>query len=76
VRCAWLASIAPITHRDDELRAAIKRVHDASFDLYGTRKVWHQLRRERVAVVKCTVERLMRSMGLPHQAWAVPPPAA
>lgn len=50
--------------RDDELREAIKRVHDASFGLYGTRKVWHQLRREGVAVAKCTVERLMRAMGL------------
>ncbi len=50
--------------RDDELCEAIKRVHDASFGLYGTRKVWHQLRREGVAVAKCTVERLMRTMGL------------
>jgi putative transposase len=50
--------------RDDEVKAAIKRVHDASFGLYGTRKVWHQLRREGAAVAKCTVERLMRTMGL------------
>ena len=50
--------------RDDELREAIKRVHDASYGHYGTRKVWHQLRREGVAVAKCTVERLMRAMGL------------
>ena len=64
VRCAGLASIAPITRRDDELREAIKRVHDASSGLYGTRKVWHQLRRDGVAVARCTVERLMRSMGL------------
>ncbi len=32
--------------RDDEIRRAISRVHEASFGLYGTRKVWHQLRRE------------------------------
>ena len=38
--------------------------HDASFGLYGTRKVWHQLRREGIKVARCTVERLMRSMGL------------
>jgi transposase InsO family protein len=50
--------------RDDEMREAIKRVHDASFGLYGTRKVWHQLRREGVAIAKCTVERLMSVMGL------------
>jgi putative transposase len=50
--------------RDDEIRAQISRVHDASFGLYGTRKVWHQLRREGITVAKCTVERLMRAMGL------------
>src|SRR5690606_18134296 len=39
-------------------------VHEASFGLYGTRKVWHQLRREGIAIAKCTVERLMSAMGL------------
>ena len=32
--------------------------------LYGARKVWLQLRREGVEVARCTVERLMREMGL------------
>jgi hypothetical protein len=32
------------------MRAQIKRVHDASFGLYRTRKVWHQLRREGVVI--------------------------
>lgn len=50
--------------RDDEIREQIKRVHDASFGLYGSRKVWHQMRRGGVEVAKCTVERLMRAMGL------------
>ena len=50
--------------RDDKMCEAIVRVHDASFGLYGTRKVWHQLRREGIEVTKCTVERLMRTMGL------------
>ncbi len=50
--------------RDDLLRAQIERAHAASFGLYGTRKIWHQLRRERTKVAKCTVERLMRAMGL------------
>ena len=31
---------------------------------HGVRKVWRQLRREGVAVARCTVERLMRAMGL------------
>ena len=50
--------------RDDVIRGNISRVHEASFGLYGTRKVWHQLRRERIKVAKCTVDRLMRAMGL------------
>ena len=50
--------------RDDEIREEIKRVHAASFGLYGWRKVWHQLHREGIQVAKCTVERLMRAMRL------------
>lgn len=50
--------------RDDAIMQEIARVHEASFGLYGTRKVWHQLRREGFAVAKCTVERLMQAMGL------------
>ena len=50
--------------RDGELRAEIGRVHAANFGVYGARKVWRQLGREEIAVARCTVERLMRSMGL------------
>lgn len=50
--------------RDEELRVQIERVHAASFGLYGSRKIWHQMRREGIKVAKCTVERLMRTMGL------------
>ncbi|TDW59533.1 transposase InsO family protein [Novosphingobium sp. PhB55] len=50
--------------RDDEMRENIKRVHENSYGLYGSRKVWHQLRREGIPVAKCTVERLMHVMGL------------
>jgi transposase InsO family protein len=50
--------------RDDELRVAIQRVYDANFQVYGPRKVWRQLRREGYQVARCTVERLMRAMGL------------
>jgi len=50
--------------RDDELKEQIGRVHEASFGLYGSRKVWRQLKREGIKVAKCTVERLMRAMGL------------
>ena len=50
--------------RDDEIRQEIRRVHEASFGLYGSRKVWHQLHREGIQVAKCTMERLMRVMRL------------
>ena len=42
----------------------IRRVFAANFSVYGARKVWRQLRREGFAVARCTVERLMRIMGL------------
>ena len=45
-------------------RSEIQRVWGANFQVYGARKVWHQLRREGFTLARCTVERLMRSMGL------------
>jgi transposase InsO family protein len=50
--------------RDEELRAKIRRVHEENFGVYGAEKVWRQLKREGVEVARCTVERLMRGMGL------------
>ena len=50
--------------RDAELRGEIARVHAENFGVYGARKVWRQLRREGFEVARCTVERLMRAMGL------------
>jgi putative transposase len=53
--------------RDTQLQAEIRRVHtdpDRGRGVYGARKVWHQLRRDGVAVARCTVERLMRAAGL------------
>jgi putative transposase len=50
--------------RDDDLRGEIQRVYDTNFRVYGPRKVWRQLRREGHNVARCTVERLMREMGL------------
>ena len=55
----------PRAVRDDSLREQIRRVWTESFDgVYGGMKVWRQLRREGVAVARCTVERLMRKMSL------------
>ena len=50
--------------RDEALRSEIARVHAENFGVYGARKVWRQLRREGIEVARCTVERLMRAMGL------------
>jgi putative transposase len=50
--------------RDEALKAEIARVHADNFGVYGARKVWRQLHREGIAVARCTVERLMRGLGL------------
>jgi len=50
--------------RDEKVSEEIRRVFDANFQVYGARKVWHQLLREGIQVARCTVERLMREMGL------------
>jgi transposase InsO family protein len=50
--------------RDAVLLGDIERVYTQHHEVYGARKVWHQLRREGIAVARCTVERLMRAAGL------------
>jgi transposase InsO family protein len=50
--------------RDAGLREQIERVWKENLGVYGVRKVWRQLKREKVDVARCTVARLMRQMGL------------
>ena len=50
--------------RDERLKAEIARVHAENFGVYGAPKVWAQLNREGHTVARCTVERLMRDLGL------------
>jgi transposase InsO family protein len=50
--------------RDAGLRPEIRRVFHENFQVYGVRKVWKQLRREGFEVARCTVARLMKTMGL------------
>lgn len=51
--------------RQDRLAmTAIKQVFEGSRGRYGARKVWHQLRRNGHDIARCTVERLMKVMGL------------
>jgi putative transposase len=54
--------------RDEELKPRIARAHAANYGVYGARKVWLTLNRQRPAdappIARCTVERLMRELGL------------
>jgi putative transposase len=50
--------------RDEELSREVKRVHEENYAVYGAKKVWRQLAREGVETARCTVERLMRALGL------------
>ena len=58
------AKLPARARRDAALAVEIRRVFEANFHVYGVRKVWRQLGREGIAVARCTVERLMRAMGL------------
>src|SRR4051812_28445854 len=58
------AKASPRTRHDLVLMEQIRRVHAANFGVYGARKIWRQLAREGIAVARCTVERLMRQIGL------------
>jgi putative transposase len=52
------------TQRDRELMPEIERVFAENFAVYGTRKVWRQLHREGFDTARCSVERLMKTLGL------------
>ncbi|OIQ86492.1 integrase core domain protein [mine drainage metagenome] len=75
------AKIAPATYyehrtrrptaravRDEQLKPQVARVHAENYGVYGARKVWLALNRERPAgappIARCTVERLMGELGL------------
>nr|WP_229848529.1 IS3 family transposase [Streptomyces melanogenes] len=70
-------SIAPYTYyaartrppepravRDADLKARILEIFDANYRVYGARKIWHELNRQGQTVARCTVERLMRELGI------------
>ena len=56
--------ISQRAQRDAELKPQIQRVWDSNMQVYGADKVWKQLNREGVRVARCTIERVMGSMGL------------
>ena len=71
-RCSSLRPRTPARSRppsarklhDEELKAEIARVHEENRRVYGADKVWTQLNREGIKVARCTVERLMRELGI------------
>ena len=50
--------------RDVLLTSHIHRVWQANFQAYGAEKIWRQMRKEKIEVACCTVQRLMRRDGL------------
>jgi putative transposase len=50
--------------RDEELKPEVLGVFAENFGVYGVRKVWRQMKREGFDVARCTVQRLMRDLGL------------
>jgi len=46
------------------LKLEIDRLWRANREVYGAKKVWRAMHRQGVAVARCTVERLMRDLGL------------
>ena len=63
----WVAKKRPPSARsvrDEELKVEILRVWGDNLEVYGADKVWTQLNREGIRVARCTVERLMRELGL------------
>lgn len=50
--------------RDQMLKPEITRVFAVSFAVYGVRKVWREMQREGFGIARCTIERLIRDMGL------------
>ena len=58
---------SPRDSRDEWLKEQILRVWEdrkKGRRVYGARKVWLQLRREGIQVARCTVERLMKELGI------------
>jgi hypothetical protein len=50
--------------RDAELEERIQQACTSDYRVYGTRKIWRELNRQGHVVARCTVERLMRELGI------------
>ncbi|CAG0909066.1 unnamed protein product [Cyprideis torosa] len=49
---------------DADLCIKINAAWEENRKLYGARKIWHVLLRDNQAIARCTVERLMRNLGI------------
>jgi len=63
-RCRDSTLLNARAQRDTALMPRIEQVWNANMQVYGADKVWKQMNREGVEVARCTVERLMRRLGL------------
>src|SRR5690606_38565469 len=52
------------SQRGEVLKPEVMRAFAENFGVYGVRKVWRQMQREGFDVARCTVQRLMRELGL------------
>lgn len=50
--------------RDEQLKVMITRVYNDNYCVYGADKIWEELLRQNMEVARCTVERLMRELGI------------
>nr|WP_122072435.1 IS3 family transposase [Pseudophaeobacter sp. EL27] len=50
--------------RDAYLRKEMKNVWTKNRSVYGARKLWHAMKREKIDIARCMVERLMRQLGI------------
>jgi len=50
--------------RDAVLSPEVKRVWEENNEVYGIRKIWHQLQREEFSIARCTVARLMKRLDI------------
>ncbi|MCO6363612.1 IS3 family transposase [Paracoccus sp. 08] len=64
VRPADPARRSKHARRNEALRLEIRRVFEQAWRVYGVRKIWRQFRSEGFDVTRCTVARLMNSMGI------------
>ncbi|SHJ89826.1 Transposase InsO and inactivated derivatives [Shimia gijangensis] len=50
--------------RDAEFKPEIEPVFEENLKVYGVRTIWHQMRREGFYILRCTVARLMKDIGI------------